>query len=159
MCAMPPWARLLTSGPPFVPKHVFFPASTVFVFSCVSPYLFIFLFLASHHVFFPVSIQFALQFYLFTISCSILSCLCLPWKRTCFSPSSTHLESISSFPADALVPSLVPLSDPLEARWSMHVQVALFCSTAYGFSKAPDPFQAKSKLLPVVWDALHKLPL
>ena len=25
MCAMPPWARLLTSGPPFVPKHVFFP--------------------------------------------------------------------------------------------------------------------------------------
>ena len=74
LCAKPPWARRLTSGLPFVPKHCFFPASTVLL-SLAFLLIYLFIFLASHHVFFPISIQFAGQFCLFIISRS-LSCLC-----------------------------------------------------------------------------------
>lgn len=128
---------------PLSSEDCFFSVSAVFMSLEFSLSFFFFFF--KNSIMFPFHIHWVLR--------SVLPLYCLSFYPLVSFPAIdkdlliTHLDSNKSLLTDALVSSPVPLSNPLEALWSIHVQFSLFHFTSYSCSMAPDPFQVKNKLL------------
>ena len=100
-CALSLLGQGCLSGLPFVPRHCFFPASTVFAISGISPYLFIYFFSIPSRF---LSIQFTGQFCLFILSRSV-SCLCACHRK---GPTYYPLGFQQSLPNRCLGPQVGP---------------------------------------------------